>query len=291
MGLIGAAVVVMGLAQVVIAALGLARLARYVPQPVLAGFMNGVAVLIVLSQLPAMLGWLPETWHSAGLGAWRSVQPAAVLLAGVTIGGIVVVRRRWPACPAAPAGIVVGGLSAVVLAAAWPAAAALPTLGPAAGTLPGLQSLTLWQTLPAAAALQPVLMTGVLLALIGSLETVLNLAALDQLQGTHTDIDRSLRSLGIANLASGFLGGLPVVAQRSAAQAIEQAGGHGGRPAAIAVLLLLSALALAGEVLSQLPRAVLAGMMVMVAVALARPVDPQRRPGVVERRSNRCGAW
>ncbi len=88
----GSMVVAMGMLQIVMARLGLGRLAQFVPQPVLAGFMNGVAVLIFLSQVPTLLGLQPVD----GLSGFA---PGTLAVGLATAGCTWFIAWRWPQAP------------------------------------------------------------------------------------------------------------------------------------------------------------------------------------------------
>ena len=269
--LCGAALLLSGTLQVGFALLGMARLARVVPQPVLAGFMNSAALLIVLSQLPLLLD-LPLGSRPSP-EALRLTQPWALALGLGTAGGIWLLARRWPRLPAALLGLVAGtamhalcsamggaeSAGAVIgqLPAAWPWPPALaPLLSPIGLEL--LQSHA-W----------PVFATALALAALAALESLLNLRAMDQLLDDRHDPRRELIALGCANMACGLLGGVPLAAMRARALATLQAGGK-GRMAALVGASVLGLLYLAGgPLLAVLPLPVLAGVMLVVALGLA----------------------
>lgn len=266
------AVVLMGVAQVALAALGLGKLAKFVPQPVLAGFMNGVAVLIVLSQLPTLLGL---SVGSSLSDVWRS--PSVIQLGTLTVGLATalttwVVGRRWPRAPAPLFGLAGGLLLYALLRTLAPALPLGAVVGPLPQQLP-LPELPLRLLDPAVAGFllrhaDELLSAALLLALISSLETVLGLLALDQQLNTRVDAGRELRALGLANIAAGLFGGLPVTFQRARAQATLQAGGRGRRAAVAGGLVFVLLFWLCGPWLGLLPTTVLAGMMLTIAAAL-----------------------
>lgn len=269
--LCGLAVLLGGALQVGFALLGMARLVRVVPQPVLAGFMNSAAVLIVLSQLPLLLD-LPLGSHPR----WEDLQtlPWGPLALGLlTAGGIWLLDGRWPRVPAALVGLL-AGTAVHALCATQPA---LPSLGSTIGALPSawpwpLPLLSLLGP-DGAALLQaqawPVAATAMALATLGALESSLNVRAIDQLLSDRHEPRRELIVLGCANMASGLLGGLPLVANRARALATLQAGGR-GRRAALAGSAVLGLLYVAGgPVLAVLPLPVLAGVMLVVGIGLA----------------------
>ena len=273
---VGASVVLMGLLQVLMATLKLAQLSRYVPQPVLAGFLLGIAVLIALAQLPALLNLELPLLRIHGWRALLQGDPGSIALGLGTAVLIWQLARRAPRIPAALVGMLTGVAVFHAVRAAAPMLELGGTLGPVAipHTLPGLLDKlqspgAAWTTLaPHASA---VTITAVSLALVGSLESMLNFRATDQELGTRHDATRDLLAMGLCNVVGGLLGALPMVQVRARASAILRAGGRGrvaGFAAAAASALMLG---LGSEGLSQLPRTVLAGVMLTIAVSLADP--------------------
>ncbi len=261
----GTMVVTMGLLQIVFARLGLGRIAQFVPQPVLAGFMNGVALLIVLSQLPTLLGLQP----GVGLSGFH-VGTLAVGLA--TAACTWAIAWRWPRAPSQLIGLGFGFTLYAGLHIAWPAMSLGPMIGPLPGTVPmpdlpvrladaGVSTYVLRHG-------AQVLTAGAVLALIGSLESVLSGLAIDQQLDTRHDAGHDLLVLGASNVLVGLFGGLPVVVLRARALATLRAGGLGRRSACVGALAFVAMYGLLGPLLAMLPRTVLAGIMLTVALAL-----------------------
>ncbi|MDC8771420.1 SulP family inorganic anion transporter [Roseateles albus] len=273
LAVLSAAVMVMGLLQMLMAAMKLGRLARFVPQPVLAGFMNGVALLVLLAQVPALLAVAPELWPGHGWQALQQAHLGALALGLGTAGLVWLLAWRAPRLPAALAGMLLGLLSFHLASATWPALDLGATLGAleAEQFLSGLFAVwaepvaTLSLLAPHARAIG---LTAVLLAMVGSLESLLNLRAADQRSGEQSDENRELWALGLANIGGGLFCALPVTRSRSRAMAIEMAGGRGGLGAIGAVLCSALLVGYAGAWLAYLPRAVLAGVMLTVAFSL-----------------------
>lgn len=291
----GLAVALSGLLQLAIAALRLGRLAQYVPQPVLAGFMNGVSLLILQAQLPVLLGLGRDGAPGTGL------QPAALALGLLTAATTWWLVRRRPRWPAQLLGMLAGLGAFALLHGLWPGLALGPAVGSGAsgqgaaglapqvapalaaavsGVLPpALAGLPLpvlpWQ-LQAPGAAQflarhwaAVAGTGLMLALIGALESVLGALALERQVGDRARPDAMLANLGLSNLVLGLFGGLPGVLLRARTLATLQAGGH-GRSAALAGALAFVVVAVAlMPAVARLPLAVLAGTMLTVAVSLS----------------------
>lgn len=264
-----AAVALSGLLQIVMARAGLARLARLVPRPVLGGFMNGVALLILIGQLPLLAGQLPGApLHTLFAG----LQPAALALGLGTAAGILLLERLRARLPSVLLALVAGTVVHGLLQGGQPPGA----VGPAVGAVPPLSleepALALVLRALEADALLPhalaIATTALVLALIGGLETVLGLLALDEQLGARHDPQRELQAMGLCNLVCGALGGLPVVVLRARAVAIVQAGGR-SRTAAAVGSLALALLFLAGTpLLARLPLPVLGGVMVVIAIGL-----------------------
>lgn len=270
---LAASVVLMGLLQLLMAAFHLGRLVRVVPQPVLAGFMNGIALLILLSQLPALLALSQDQWFHEGWRALHKAAPGALLLGLGTAALVWLLAWRAPRAPGALLALLAGVAVYHGALAVWPGAALGATLGSvrSASALPGLLSL-FNDSAPAWATVSQhgpaIMLTAALLAIIGTLESMLNLRATDQHHGTRHDERRVLCAMGLANLVGGPLGALPMVQVRARATAMLQAGGRGragalGAAAASALMITVGA-----GWIAELPQAVLAGVMLTIGVSL-----------------------
>lgn len=266
----GAAVALSGLLQMLLARLGLTGLARLVPRPVLAGFMNGVALLILFGQLPLLLGLLPGV--RSGPQALGQLQPWA-LVAGLATVAMILLLQRWrPNWPAALMALAAGTLGYVAVKSLWPGVALGPTIGVVAVSWHDLLPVISWtQSADRQILLDhglAIVLTAVVLALIGGLESVLNLLALDQQMQTRSRPGREIHALGLSNVVCGALGGLPVVMLRARAVAILQAGGHGRLAAGAGSVALGLLYAFGGPLLAELPLPVLGGIMVTVGLGL-----------------------
>lgn len=268
--LCGLALLLSGALQVGFALFGLARLARLAPQPVLAGFMDSAALLVVPSQVPLLLDLpLGARLHLDSLAV---AHLAALALGLGTAGCIWLIAWRRPELPAALLGLVAGtlvhalwstlggasaGASVGPLPSAWPwPPAVLPLLRPGGSDL--LQTHAV-----------PLAVTALALAALGALASSLNLRAMDQMLNTRHDPQRELVALGCGNKVCGLLGGVPLAAARMRALATLQAGGRGRLAVFVGTVALGLLYLLGGPLLAVLPLPVLAGVMLTVAVTLA----------------------
>ncbi|MFT3666457.1 SulP family inorganic anion transporter [Piscinibacter sp.] len=269
LALCGLALAASGVLQMLFGVLGLARLASYVPRPVLAGFMNGVALQVVLAQAPLLLG----RPLGGGVGA---AQPLAALLGLAAAALMLGLAWRWPRLPAALLVLLAGTALHQAVVHALPAAAPLlggqvgalpaPTLAPSGALALLADAGTVLPLLHAHAA--PLLLCALLLAGVGALETTMNALTLDRQCGTRHDPSRELVAMGATNLVLGLVGGVPATMNRTRATSVRVAGGQGWRALA-AGSVVLGLLVVAGrEALAWLSLPVMAGLMLAVAWSL-----------------------
>jgi len=264
--------VLMGALQILFGWLRLGAVAKYVPQPVLAGFMNSVAVLMVIAQLPALFGGAGTNAGGTAplLSSW---QPATLFVGLATAASVWLIGWRWPRAPAALFGMTFGCTLYAMFAVAWPGVALGPKVGPLPQQLPLPDVLVLLFVTSTALEFllrhaEHLLVTALALAIVGSLETVLNALATDQRVNARHDPNRELMAFGAGNVASGFFGGLPLTYSRSRAGVLLANGGVSHRAAAVCALVTGCLLVVGGPLIGMLPLTVLAGLMVTLAWSL-----------------------
>jgi len=269
---LGSAVVLMGLLQIGFGMAGLGRWARFVPQPVLAGFMSGIVLLIMLAQLRPLLG-LPLTSSLTDPATLLQVQPLALLIGVASAAAVWLLGPKWHAVPAPLLGLAIGVALYAVLSGLMPDARFGDTVGalPQGWVMPNAllplgdaATRALWQRHG-----YQVLLTAAMLALIGSLESIFSAIAVDQMTGGNHDSRRELIALGAANIASGVCGGIPLSLGRARAVQLIDSGAAGRRPAIAAALTFALMYGACGPLLALLPKAALAGVMITIAVALS----------------------
>ena len=272
LAVLGSAVVLMGLLQIGFGLAGLGRLARFVPQPVLAGFMSGIVLLILFAQVRPLLG-LPMTSVLTDLATLSQIQPLALLIGLTSAAAVWLLGPIWRAVPASVLGLATGVGLYAVLSGLMPEA----RFGSLVGALPqgwvtpdallplrDAATRALWQVHGV-----PVLLTAAMLAFIGSLESIFSAIAVDQMTGGQHDSRRELVALGVANVASGLCGGMPLSTARARAVQLIDGGSAGRRPVVAAALAFALMYGVGGPLLAGLPKAALAGVMVTIALALS----------------------
>ena len=252
-------VVMAGMIQI---ALGLMRVGRYVsytPYSVVSGFMSGIGVLIILIQTLPFMGAPVVTGGPAdAVNGWpdavTNVNYAALAVGATTL----VVMVGWPGrfsrfFPATLVALLAGTLLSVL----W--LTDVPVIGDVSATLPGLQQLDLSPSV-LAGAIQPAL----ILALLGSIDSLLTSLVADSMTRTRHDSDRELIGQGIGNTIAGFIGALPGAGSTPGSVVNIRSGGRtqvSGAIRAGVVLLLVLGLS---EYVKVIPHAVLAGILIKV---------------------------
>lgn len=254
-----AIVVGAGLLQILIAVSGGGRLIKYIPYPVISGFMTGSALLMIQSQLGPLAGHgAADAWHD-----WRWLPAMA---AAITFLAMQFSHRLLPALPGTIAGLAAGTVSFHLVAAAGPGgtpAAWLIGELPAAGAIRmGFSTADLSQ-LPFAA-----IVTGAAaLAILASLNTLLTAVVADVETGARHATRRTLVGAGCAQICAGLFGGMGGSATTGATVVAIRSGAR--RWAGAVCGLVLALLVLAGRDIGRiLPIGVLAGIILHVAVSL-----------------------
>ncbi len=257
-----ATVLLAGVMQIVLALLGVARLMRFIPRSVMVGFVNALAILVLIAQLPHLFGvpWL--------------VYP----LVAVGVAVIVLLPRLQQVVPAPLIAVVL--LTAAVLVFGW----SVPNVGDQ-GELPrSLPELFVPQvplTLETLGIIGP---TAFAMALVGLMESLLTAKLVDDITDTRSNKTRESWGQGVANLLSGFFGGMGGCAVIGQTMINVKVSGARSRVstflAGVFVLLLVVVL---GDVVALIPMAALVAVMIMVVISTfdwhsIRPSTLKRMP-------------
>ncbi|MPV37102.1 sodium-independent anion transporter [Georgenia subflava] len=257
-----ATVILGGTIQVVLGLLGVAKLMRFIPRSVMIGFVNALAILIFLAQIPHLVD-VP----------WMVYPMVAVGLA------ILVLWPRLTAVVPAPLVAIVALTLVTVLAAI-----AVPTVSDE-GELPdSLPSLLLPDVPLTLETLQIIAPYAVGMALVGLMESLMTAKLVDDITGTHSVKTREAWGQGAANIITGFFGGMGGCAMIGQTMINVKSSGARTRISTFcAGLFLLILVVVLGDVVGQIPMAALVAVMVMVSVGTfdwhsVRPSTLRRMP-------------
>jgi high affinity sulfate transporter 1 len=257
---------------------GVARLGfvtELISKPIRYGYMNGIALTVLISQLPALFGFsiestgpLRDSWAIAGAILEGRTNWAALVLGAVTLAVILLLRgsKRVPGILVAVVGVtaIVGTLD---LAARYDVA----VLGPLPQGLPGF--VVPWVTY---ADIVPVLIGGCAIALVSFADTSVLSRAYAARTGTHVDPNQEMVGLGAANLAAGFFQGFPISSSSSRTPVAEAAGARTQLTSVVSALIIAFLLLMAPNLLQHLPKTALAAVVIASAIGLIEVTDLKR---------------
>jgi len=251
---LAAVLLLAGALQIAIGASGGGRAVKFIPYPVVAGFMTGSAILMALSQVEPVGG-------GGGAPEWRWL-PAAV--AAATLATVVLAPRLTPRVPPVIAGLILGTALFHAAVALGPGAAPEAWL---VGSLPDPRSLEPGLRMDDVAALpwRTVALYAAALAVLASLDTLLTSVVADVATGARHDARRELVGQGLGQVAAGLAGGMGGAGTTGATMVSVQTGGR--RLAPLVAGGLFVALVLGGGAVGRvLPLAVLAGVILRIAL-------------------------
>ena len=239
-----AATILTGVLQIIAGWIRLGALMRFVSRSVVTGFVNALAILIFMAQLPELTN---VTWHVYAMTA-----------AG--LGIIYLFPYVTRAIPSPLVTIVVLTAVAIVLDLD------IRTVGDM-GELPDSLPVFLLPDVPlnleTLAIIFPYALT---LMVVGLLESLMTATIVDDLTDTTSDKNRECVGQGVANIASGFIGGMAGCAMIGQSVINVKSGGRGRLSTLSAGLFLLALLMLVGDWVAQIPMAALVAVMIMVSI-------------------------
>lgn len=242
-----AATLLTGIIQIVAGYLKLGSLMRFVSRSVVTGFVNALAILIFMAQLPELTN---VTWHVYAM-------TAAGLAIIYLFPYIPVIGRTLPSPLVC---IVALTLFAIFIGLD------IRTVGDM-GELPDTLPIFLWPDVPLNFdTLLIILPYSLGLAIVGLLESMMTATIVDDLTDTKSDRNRECKGQGIANIGSGLLGGMAGCAMIGQSIINVKSGGRGRLSSFAAGVFLLIMVVFLGDWLKQIPMAALVAVMIMVAI-------------------------
>jgi SulP family sulfate permease len=239
-----AATILTGIIQFIFGIFKVGRFITFVPHSVMLGFVNALAILIFLAQLPHFIG---ESWQMYAMVA-------------ATLAIIYILPRFITSVPSPLIAIVImtiitiyGGFNGRTVGDMGQITQALPLFH-----LPNIElSLqTLWIILP----------YSLTLAIVGILESLLTATIVDEMTETKSSKDKEVKGQGIANMVTGCFGGMAGCAMIGQSVINVQSGGRGRLSSLVAGVFLMFLIIVLGDVVVQIPMAALVGVMIMVAI-------------------------
>jgi high affinity sulfate transporter 1 len=257
-----------GLVCLLAALLKLAFLADLLSQPILVGYLAGVALLMIAGQMHTLTGIGPRA-DSLWEALEALVHGPSLTLAGLALLLMLVLRRWRPHLP--------GPLLVVLLATAASGLLHLDRQGVAmVGTIEaGLPALVLPTGLTLA-SWQPLMLGAVGIALVGYSDNMLTARSFAQRHGERIDASKELVALGVTNVATSLFQGFPVSSSNTRTALADAMGARSQRYALVALAVVLAVLLWLRPLLALFPRPVLGALVVFAALQLI-DIDAFRR--------------
>ncbi|MGE4554037.1 MAG: SulP family inorganic anion transporter [Desulfovibrionaceae bacterium] len=248
-----------GAFQAAFGVLGLGRLVRFIPYPVISGFMSGIGVIIILLQLPVLLGLPSAGSPPAALAALVHVSdmdPVCLCLAAATMAIVFFTPSHVSSMLPSPMLALVA-----MTGVAWMYQLDVPVIGAIPAGLPALH-------LPGFDLALTGRIAGLALALaaLGCIDTLLTSIVADSLTHDRHDPRRELIGQGVGNMAAALVGGLPGAGATMRTVVNIKAGGSSRLSGVVHALFLVSVLFGVGPLAAHIPLCVLAGILIKVGV-------------------------
>lgn len=252
-----AAVVLMGIIQISAGVLRLGKFVRLIPHPVMLGFVNGLAIVIFLAQLGQF-----KMADNAGVLQWLQ-GPQLYLMLGLVVLTMAIIHFLPKLTRAIPS-----SLAAIVVVTAIAHGLNLDTrmvgdLASVAGGLPQFHIPMVPLTLENILIILPY---SVILAAIGLIESLMTMTLVDELTETRGRGNKECIGQGVANVVTGFFGGMGGCAMIGQSMINISSGGRGRLSGITAALSLLAFIVLASGLIEMIPLAALVGVMFMVVI-------------------------
>ncbi len=239
------AAVLAGIFQIAIGLMKLGKFIRMVPQPAIYGFVNGLAIVIAMSQIPLIKD---ESWIT-------------FLLIAMTMIIIYLLPKVTNAIPASLGAII--SVTALVLIFNLDTKS-IGDLADISGSFPTFSIPSVPLNLE---TLKTILPYSVIIALVGLIESLLTLSVLDEMSGERGSGNQECVAQGVGNVTCGFFGAMPGCAMIGQSMINFTSGGKGRLSALIAAILLILFVVSLSEYISKIPIAALVGIMFVVAIA------------------------
>jgi len=239
-----AATILTGVIQLLFGVFKVARVMKFIPRAVMIGFVNALAILIFMAQVP----------HFIGISTMTYVFVAITLLI------VYIVPRFFKAIPAPLIAII--SLTALAIYTDMELRT-VGDLGVITRSLPEFFIPNVPLNLETLAIIFPY---SIALAIVGLLESLLTASIVDDMTGTESDKNKEARGQGMANVVTGFFGGMAGCAMIGQSVINVKSGGLGRLSTLVAGLFLMFLIMVLGDLVVQIPMPVLVGIMIMVSI-------------------------
>ncbi len=184
-------VIIGGVTQVVSGVVGLGNIVKYIPYPVVAGFMNGIAILLIWNQLPFFLGFGNDIDVTRAFSDFSFDTGIDLLVGSCTLISIYLSKRYIRRAPTFLTGSIAGSVLYFVFSTMAGSSLKVASIGPLRAVLPSATAFSglfhiPWDAISTAWMIK-IVVYGIVLGIIGSMESLMSSVAIDNIRGTRHD--------------------------------------------------------------------------------------------------------
>ena len=261
-----------GLLQALLGFFRIGSLVKYVPYPVISGFVNGIALSLILHQLPNLLGIDISYKFFDVIRLLHSTDPGTLLIGVFTFGSVILARRYISNLSPPLFGLLAGTTAYYLMQAAVPAAVSGRVIGDIRIDLLTTAFVGVsWRVFDfklVASVLPDILFFGMIICLISSVETLMSSAAIGYRTGDRFDSNKDLVGQGIGNVAAAFFSAMPASGSLVRSFANLNSGAKTRWSGVMCSLLILLIFLLAYHYLGRIPLTVLSGVIIAIGFSL-----------------------
>jgi len=239
-----AATILTGVIQIVFGIFKVAKVMQFIPRAVMIGFVNSLAILIFMAQVPHFLG----------------ISNATYIFVAITLVIVYVLPRFLKIIPAPLIAIII--LTIIALNTNFD----LRTIGDLGAISRSLPEFFIPNVPFSLETLKIIFPYSLALAIVGLLESLLTASIVDDMTDTESNKNREARGQGIANIITGFFGGMAGCAMIGQSVINVKSGGRGRLSTFVAGAFLMFLVIVLGDLVVQIPMPVLVGIMIMVSI-------------------------
>ncbi|MEH6946797.1 SulP family inorganic anion transporter [Bacillus sp. JJ634] len=239
-----AATLLTGIIQIIFGVFKIAKLMKFIPRAVMIGFVNALAILIFMAQVPHFIG----------------VSTMTYVFVAITLVIVYVVPKFIKSIPAPLIAIILLTIIAIY------SDVELRTVGDLGTITQSLPTFFIPDVPLTFETLSIIFPYSIALAIVGLLESLLTASIVDDMTGTESDKNKEARGQGIANIVTGFFGGMAGCAMIGQSVINVKSGGRGRLSTFIAGIFLMFLIIVLGDLVVQIPMPVLVGIMIMVCI-------------------------
>lgn len=265
-----------GVLQLIMGAVGGGKLVKFIPYPVIAGFMNGIAIIIFLGQLRPLFGVAKDTKLTALFLGQAGIRYETLIVGMVTILAMMFSRRIIKAIPASLVGLLCGVAAYFFIGKIFN-----PTLlqmqdnpliiGHIPSVLPTPKQVVNFLSISGSIPLNKLsnlIIPALTLSILASIDTLLTSVVTDMVTKSKHNSTKELFGQGIGNMASAAFGGLPVAGSTLATMVNVNAGSRTPLGGIVNSLTVLCIVLFMGSLVQWIPMAVLAGILLLTSISM-----------------------